>query len=209
MVDADGHVLEPLSAFDACAESHRLHVSRDQYGLDHVFAGDQEIVTVSLGKLGTPGSDMADLAHSPDYDEAQPGGFDPRLRLRDMDGEGIDLAVLYPSLGLNFWSITDTRKAASLARAYNDWLAEYCAADPARLFGAAMVPWQSIDASVAELRRAHDDLGFRGRVPAPQPVPRSHDHASGARAVLGACRGTGRHGRDPRGLVEHGRDARE
>src|SRR5437016_1289118 len=105
VVDADGHVLEPLSAFDACPEAHRLHVARDSY--DHVLAGQPEILTVSLGKMATPNSDMADLAHSPTYAEAQPGGFDPVIRLHDMDLEGIDVAVLYPSLGLNFWAITD------------------------------------------------------------------------------------------------------
>jgi predicted TIM-barrel fold metal-dependent hydrolase len=169
VVDADGHVLEPLAAFDVCPEPHRLQVSRDSMGLDHVYVGGQEIVTVSLGKLGTPGSDMADLAHSPTYDEAQPGGFDPNLRLADMDLEGIETAVLYPSLGLNFWSITDADAAASLARAYNDWLAQYCATDSRRLHGAAMVPWQSTDAAIAELRRAHEELGFRVAFLRPNP----------------------------------------
>jgi predicted TIM-barrel fold metal-dependent hydrolase len=169
VVDADGHVLEPLAAFDACPAGHRLRVERDDFGLDHVYAGEQEIVTVSLGKLGTPGSNMADLAESPPYESAQPGGFDPHLRLADMDREGIDLAVLYPSLGLNFWAVTDVDVAVSLARAYNDWLASYCTADPARLHGAAMVPWQSPDAAVAELRRAHDELGFRTVFLRPNP----------------------------------------
>src|SRR5262245_25696797 len=148
VVDADGHVLEPLERFP------ELRVERDSYGLDHVYAGTQEIVTVSLGKLGTPGSNMADLMHSPTYDEAQPGGFDSRVRLADMDAEGIDVAVLYPSVGLNFWAVEETEVAISLARNYNDWLAEYCAAAPTRLYGAAMVPWQSPEASVAELERA-------------------------------------------------------
>ncbi|MDQ1467607.1 MAG: hypothetical protein QOH10_2022 [Actinomycetota bacterium] len=169
VVDADGHVLEPLAAFDGCPEHHRLQVTRDSYGLDHVSVGGQEIVTVSLGKLGTPHSDMADLAHSPTYDEAQSGGFDPVVRLGDMDVEGIDTAMLYPSLGLNFWSITDPDAATSLARAYNDWLAQYCAADTRRLHGAAMVPWQSIEAAIAELRRAHDELGFRAAFLRPNP----------------------------------------
>jgi predicted TIM-barrel fold metal-dependent hydrolase len=169
VVDADGHVLEPLDAFDMCPAPHRLQVIRDSYGLDHVCVGDQEIVTVSLGKLGTPGSDMADLERSPTYDEAQPGGFDPDARLVDMDLEDIDTAVLYPSLGLNFWSVLDVRAATSLATAYNDWLAQYCAASPARLYGAAMVPWQSTAAAVAELRRAHDELGFRIAFLRPNP----------------------------------------
>jgi predicted TIM-barrel fold metal-dependent hydrolase len=156
VIDADGHVLEPLDAFDACGK-HCLRVERDTIGLDHVFVGSQEIVTVSLGKLGTPGSDMADLSYSPTYD----GGFDPKARLVDMDAEGIDTAVLYPSLGLNFWAVTDVDAATALARAYNDWLAGYCAAAPDRLYGAAMVPWQSPAAACAELRRAHDELGFK------------------------------------------------
>jgi predicted TIM-barrel fold metal-dependent hydrolase len=169
VVDADGHVLEPLHAFAGCPEHHRLRTTRDAYGLDHVYVGDQEIVTVSLGKLGSPGSDMADLSESPSYDDAQPGGFDPRQRLADMELEGIDAAVLYPSLGLNFWAVNDLDAAESLARAYNDWLAEYCAAAPSRLFGAAMVPWQSPGAAVAELRRAHDDLGFPAVFLRPNP----------------------------------------
>jgi predicted TIM-barrel fold metal-dependent hydrolase len=112
---------------------------------------------------------MADLSESPSYEDAQPGGFDPRLRLADMDREGIDVAVLYPSLGLNFWAIIDHDAATSLARAYNDWLAEYCSAAPDRLFGAAMVPWQSPAASVAELRRAHDQLGMQAVFLRPNP----------------------------------------
>jgi predicted TIM-barrel fold metal-dependent hydrolase len=173
VIDADGHVLEPLDRFP------ELNTTRDSIGLDHVYAGNQEIVTVSLGKLGTPGSNMADLAHSPRYENAQPGGFDPKVRLVDMDTEGIDAAVLFPSLGLNFWAIDDPDIAISLARAYNDWLAEYCAAAPTRLFGAAMVPWQSVDASVAELRRAHDELGFRAAFLRPNPcVGRTIAHPS-------------------------------
>jgi predicted TIM-barrel fold metal-dependent hydrolase len=169
VIDADGHVLEPFAAFDQCPEAHRLHATRDAMGLDHVYAGNQEIVTVSLGKLGTPGSDMADFSHSPTYDEAQRGGFDAPVRLADMDTEGIDTAVLYPSLGLNFWSIKDPDAATSLARAYNDWLAQYCAADPVRLHGAAMVPWQSVDAAIAELRRAREELGMRAAFLRPNP----------------------------------------
>ncbi len=160
VIDADGHVLEPLSAFAGCPDRYRPGVVRDSLGLDHVSVGQQEIVTVSLGKLGRPGSSMADLSESPSYEDAQPGGFDPHARLKDMDLEGIDAAVLYPSLGLNFWAITDPAAATSLARAYNDWLAEYCSAAPDRLFGAAMVPWQSPAAAVDELRRAHRELGM-------------------------------------------------
>jgi predicted TIM-barrel fold metal-dependent hydrolase len=169
VIDADGHVLEPMSAWDGLRTEHRPRAVRDRLGLDHVLVGDQEIVTVSLGFLGSPGSRMEDLAHSKTYEEAQPGGFDPKLRLADMDAEGIDRAVLYPSVGLNFWAIEDVEAASVLARAYNDWLATYCAADPSRLFGAAMLPFQDPRAAVDELRRAHGELGFPAAFVRPNP----------------------------------------
>ena len=169
VIDADGHVLEPLSAFGGLPADQRVRSERDALGLDHVWVGAQEIVTVSLGFLGTPGSQMEDLAHSLRYEEATPGGFDARLRLADMDAEGIDVAVLYPSLGLNFWALDDAAAAVALARAYNDWLAGYCAADPARLVGAAMLPFQDPDASAHELRRAHHELGFPAAFVRPNP----------------------------------------
>ena len=34
------------------------------------------------------------------WDQAQPGGFDPHARIRDMDTDGVDAAVLFPTLGL-------------------------------------------------------------------------------------------------------------
>lgn len=97
VVDADGHVLEPMSVWAEVPEQCQLRVSRDQLGLDHVVVGDQEIVTVSLGLLGTPGSRAHDFANSPHYEEAQPGGFDPTARLADMNVEGIDSSTRSPS----------------------------------------------------------------------------------------------------------------
>lgn len=168
--DSDGHVLEPLSAWSGLPDDQRPQVHRDAVGLDHVTVGGQEILTVSLGLLGTPGSKMSDLAHSTTLEEAQPGGFDPVLRLADLDTEGIDIAVLYPSVGLNFWAVTDAAAAVALARAYNDWLASYCAAAPDRLFGAAMVPMQDPVAAAEELRRAHVELGFPAAFVRPNPI---------------------------------------
>jgi uncharacterized protein len=169
VIDADGHVLEPLSAWAGLPADQQLRVERDAIGLDHVFVGAQEIVTVSLGLLGSPGSRMEDLEHSRNYDEAQPGGFDATVRLADMDSEGIDVAVLYPSIGLNFWAVEDPPTAVALARVYNDWLAGYCDADRSRLFGAAMLPLQDPAAAVAELRRARAELGFPAAFVRPNP----------------------------------------
>jgi predicted TIM-barrel fold metal-dependent hydrolase/ketosteroid isomerase-like protein len=177
VVDADGHVVESPGAFDALAEDHRLRVTPDADGYEHVTVGGREILAVPLGTLATPGSTFADPAAFTPLAEARPGGSDPVARLADMDMEGIDQAVLFPSIGLYFWAVEDPAAAVALARAYNDWLARYCAADERRLFGAAMLPMQDPPAAAAELRRCATELGFPAAFVRPNPcLGRSLDH---------------------------------
>jgi uncharacterized protein len=78
---------------------------------------------------------------------------EPTRQLADMDQEGIDIAVLFPTLGLGIGNVRDPDLAIALARAYNDWLADFCAAAPDRLKGVGIVALQEPDAAVAELER--------------------------------------------------------
>ena len=169
VVDADGHVMEPLSAWAGLPEAHRPVVTADAHGLEHVTVGGTEILAVPLGTLARPGSAFDDPASFRPLADAQPGGSDPVARLADMDGEGIDQAVLYPTLGLYFSAVEDAETAVGLAVGYNDWLASYCAADPSRLFGAALLPLQDPAAAARELRRAVTHLGFRAGFVRPNP----------------------------------------
>lgn len=84
-------------------------------------------------------------------------------QLRAMDAEGVDITVLFPTRGL-FVLGNDRLEpafATAIARAYNDWLAEFCSVAPHRLHGAAMIPPHDLDAAVKEARRAVVELGFK------------------------------------------------
>jgi predicted TIM-barrel fold metal-dependent hydrolase len=85
------------------------------------------------------------------------------VQLEAMDIEGIDVAVLYPTRGLQVLSEPDMdpKFAAALARAYNNWLYDFCEKDPNRLLGAGMISPFALDEAVAELKRCVKDLGFR------------------------------------------------
>jgi predicted TIM-barrel fold metal-dependent hydrolase len=72
----------------------------------------------------------------------------------DMDLDGIDAAFLYPSVGLFAGAVEDHQLAAAMCRAYNRWLADYCRPYPDRLFGVAMLPMQSVDLAIDEMRYA-------------------------------------------------------
>jgi predicted TIM-barrel fold metal-dependent hydrolase len=169
VVDADGHVVEPPAAWEGLSDEQRPRIVEDAAHYEHVIVGDSEILAVPLGTLATPGSSFADPAAFTPLAEAQPGGSDPGIRLGDMDAEGIDQAVLFPSIGLYFCAVEEASTAVALARAYNDWLASYCAADPGRLFGAAMLPMQDPGAAALELRRAVDELHFCAAFVRPNP----------------------------------------
>ncbi|HTZ10016.1 MAG TPA: amidohydrolase family protein [Acidimicrobiales bacterium] len=169
VVDADGHVVEPRSAWAPVPDPYRPRIERDAHGYEHVVVDGTEILAVPLGTLATPGARFSDAGAFRPLEEAWPGGSDPAARLADMDAEGIDQAVLFPSVGLYFWALDDPAAAVPIARAYNDWLAAYCAAGPGRLFGAAMLPVQDPGAAVAELRRARSELGFVAAFVRPNP----------------------------------------
>jgi predicted TIM-barrel fold metal-dependent hydrolase len=141
IVDAVCDVMEPEAAWDALPDRYRPRTSTDRAGAERVVVGDTELLAV-------PSSN------------AQPGGSDPVTRLRDMDSGSIDQAVLYPTIGLHFSLLADPAAAVALAAASNEWLAGYCAADPRRLFGTAMLPLQDPPAAARELRRAVGEFGL-------------------------------------------------
>ncbi len=82
-------------------------------------------------------------------------------RLRDMDTEGIDLSVLFPTSGFGVTMLPEKDYAAAYCRAYNNWVASICAESP-RLKAVALVPFQDVPAAVAEANRAVASLGLAG-----------------------------------------------
>ena len=99
-------------------------------------------------------------------------GWPPEAQLEAMDAEGIDVAVIYPTVGLFALALDDVDPdfAAAIARAYNNWLYDYCQANPDRLLGSAMIAPHGVESAVIEARRAVKDLGFRAVFMRPNPV---------------------------------------
>jgi len=79
----------------------------------------------------------------------RPGGHEPKARLADMDADGIDGVVLYPSLAMFFGptdeipALHDVEFVADCQRAYNDWLAEFCGYEPSRLSAWRRCPYRT------------------------------------------------------------------
>ena len=175
VVDADGHTMEPDDLWVDRLDHARWgdwiprkvtenEVYETLYVGGTIRSGGREVRDAVARAVGKTPRELYDLLQS----IRVPGGYDPDARLADMDRDGIDAAVLYPSLAMFFGPVDpipalhDVEFVADCQRAYNDWVAEYCAAAPARLFGIAAVPLQDPDRAVAEAERAVNRLGLRG-----------------------------------------------
>jgi gamma-resorcylate decarboxylase len=82
-------------------------------------------------------------------------------RLREMDAHGIETMIL----SLNapaIQAIPDAARANEIARKANDYLAAEVAKRPDRFQAFAALPMQDPDLAIVELRRAIQQLGFRG-----------------------------------------------
>ena len=102
--------------------------------------------------------------HTSIYEDSEACNWDPASQVRALSLEGVDVAVLYPTLGLYAQAVDglDPALGAAIARAYNNWLYEFCSYAPDRLYGAAMLSPFEVQSAVTEARRAVTELGFKG-----------------------------------------------
>ncbi|TMK14435.1 MAG: hypothetical protein E6G72_01695 [Alphaproteobacteria bacterium] len=117
-------------------------------------------------------------ARHPHFQVARARGFDASSTLAAMDIEGIDVAVMYGTRGRQVLCHDDLKPdyAAALARAYNNWAADYCKTDPMRLKFAAQVAMHDVKSAVEEARRSVTELGAVAIVGTPNPVNGQHLH---------------------------------
>ncbi|HEY7060324.1 MAG TPA: amidohydrolase family protein [Chloroflexota bacterium] len=187
VIDADRHIIEPADLWDRYMDPPfrgRVQILGPGQGRRLV---DGELVSDAFrlpGEGETRRYEKYDKIFSGDehyrtvFGEALAADFDPPSNLRDMDREGVDVSVLFPTMGLYIiWkSDMDPQVSAAICRAYNNWLSEYCSYDPTRLKGVMLIPLQDTQLAVEELKRAAG-LGLCGVFWRPNPVKgRKLDH---------------------------------
>jgi predicted TIM-barrel fold metal-dependent hydrolase len=163
VISADGHAGPP-------AEVYRGY-------LDPAFrvAFDAHQAEIEAGR-------MVNTAFVAEWDEEtgdaeMKAGYDPAVRDAILDQEGVAAEVLFPDAdvlgtgrlasspfgsGLGSGAGVDPAALKAGARAHNRWLADFCATNPSRRLGVAVVPVTAgIDDAVAEVGAAAE-AGLRG-----------------------------------------------
>jgi uncharacterized protein len=177
VIDADSHVYEPPAVWDFVPSGERAKATEAFF---HRTDADGSVEVTLNGRPGKPmnrsrlnrqavwrpgltldeiGGLDPQVAHADN-----PGASDPQARLADMDAMGVEQAVVYPTLFLEYLpQVSDPEAAALLARAYNDWVWSMASATGGRVHPMAMLPFQSPELAAEELRRVAG-IGFKGAV---------------------------------------------
>jgi len=159
IIDADAHVYEPPGVWQdgvpAALRPRAPLVTRTSEGDVWSFDGGDRVRPVGL--MAAAGTSYLGFRPSGlTYETIRRGHFDPAARLADMDADGIHAQLLYPSVceeGARMFG-DDRPLQLACVRAYNEWLLEFCAASPGRLFGHAIIPATGVADAVAELEWA-------------------------------------------------------
>jgi predicted TIM-barrel fold metal-dependent hydrolase len=99
-----------------------------------------------------------------------------RLRLADMDRDGVEAQVMFGPV--TSMSVEDAGLRTACIQAYNDWLADFCSLEPNRLIGVAMLPPEDPAAAAQEVYRlAGTGLIKQANFQVARANPRLHDPA--------------------------------
>lgn len=175
IIDSDMHIMEPPDLWQRYTD--KKYRDQAQVGVTSANVRDlrtthpdgrpwgstsQGVRAAGAGNPNRPGGHNYERNQRLYADHAA-RGWSTDAQLEAMDIEGLDVAVLFPTRGLHTLAEPHMEPglAAALARAYNDWLYDFCAPAPDRLIGAAMVSPFNMDDAVAEVERAVEELGFR------------------------------------------------
>jgi uncharacterized protein len=176
LVSADQHINEPPDLWLSRVERKFAdRVPRQEYFPEqggHAWIMEGVADPIEFGLNSSAGKDPMLISRWSPWEEIRRGGYDPAARLVEMDLAAVDAGINFPTprLTIGVATTADPELHLAMVRAYNDWLFEYCAHAPDRLFGCAVLPNCGVDEAVAELERVMGRPGFAG------PVINSYPH---------------------------------
>jgi predicted TIM-barrel fold metal-dependent hydrolase len=187
IIDADRHVMEPLDLWHKHLDpAFRDHAPRLQpQPPEGLAARVERLGAKGLAPLVPPmtlyGKSIFNRMSEQAWVELNAAGYlrhtrlgplqEPATYLEDLSQTGVDIAFLYPTMALCLegFAPLEPAVAVAFARAYNDWLCAFCAADPERLRGVGLISLHDPAQMVGELQRVVG-FGWKAVVLRPNPV---------------------------------------
>ncbi len=156
---ADSHIMEPptifLDGLPASLKKHAIHARKEG---EYLITGTEDKIIYRL-RVGQHREKALG-------DNERKGIREIPGRLDDMELEGIDAEICFPSLGLWLYCLDNADAEAASARLYNDWNHEFLSSHPERFVRCGMLPVLDFSNTLAEL----DYLASKGFTAAMLPA---------------------------------------
>lgn len=167
---ADSHIMEPadlfLAGLPASLKKHAIHSRKEG---EYLITGTEEKIIYRL-RVGQHREKALG-------DNERKGIREIPGRLEDMELEGIDAEICFPSLGLWMYVLDDPDAEAASCELYNDWNNEFLGSHPNRFVRCGMLPVLDFANTLAELKRL-GNMGYTAAMlPAvtPSNLPKYND----------------------------------
>src|SRR6266542_1393573 len=160
IIDADGHWIEYLPVMreefrriggDAAAEALELASQRVPNSLKMTLPERRRRRVGQEAFWGSPSENVLDRATA----------ILPRLMYERLDDLGMDFCVVYPTAGLAYHRMQDTRLRRAICRAYNVFTADQFRGLEDRIVPAAIIPMYTPEEAIEEMEFAARQLGYK------------------------------------------------
>ncbi|GGL12627.1 amidohydrolase [Nocardia jinanensis] len=161
IISVDDHVIEHPRVFqDRLPAKYRDNGPRivENGTGDHIWVYDG-VEYPNVGLNAVAGKEPKDFGMEPvRYEDMIPGCYDPLARVADMNIDGVQAAMCFPSFpgfgGGKFHRAKDKELALECVRAWNDFmLDEWCGSAPDRFIPLAILPTWDVELATAEAAR--------------------------------------------------------
>jgi hypothetical protein len=119
VVDCDSHVVEPADLWQTHLEpkyrDRAIRIERRE-GVEHLIIGEESVLSGVLAGLGGAHLDRKEVfAPGMTYaDGCEPASYDPAARAAMLDAWGVDVGVLFPTIGILPFPTEDERTIGAM-----------------------------------------------------------------------------------------------
>ncbi len=190
LISADSHLQVPADVWtDRVPARYRELAPRRVKlpdGGEAIVASNGSMYFGATGNYAGHTPEDFDPINAFDWDHAI-GSGPPAQRLQEQDQDGVDAELLFPgSSATHGTRLKDAAAHQAMLRAYNSYLAGYCAEAPDRLWGVGIIPDGDVDSKIAELHQLKKE-GIKAALlhgyPSGQPYPTLEDDRFWAAAL--------------------------
>ena len=159
IISADDHVIERPDLWSSRIEAkYRDQAPRvvhfDDGGDWWTWSGHKVVPVIGGIQAGTRFDHQEQLTLRGNAEAVGRGGYIPDEHLKDMEIDGIDVSIVYPTSALSMYKApipSDVLDAIFVT--YNDWVAEFCESNPGRLKGVGIINTDDVNNGIKELER--------------------------------------------------------